>query len=291
MIPEGHKEFVAGIMKRFNVPELPEGEEQMEGLLAWSRERATPQVEVALAHPIKLLVNALGAPPKEIIDKAHAQDVFVAALVGTAHQAKLQVEAGVDIVVASGTEAGGHTGEISTMVLIPEVVEAVHPTPVLAAGGIGRGRQIAAAMALGADGAWTGSIWLTVKEADTNEVVQEKLLEATSRDTVRSRAMTGKRARLLKTAWTDAWDSEESPGTLPMPLQFMLTAEAFQRINKYSAADNPGAKELVWTPVGQIVGSMNNVRSCRDVIFQMVDEYIAAVGGLDETLAIEEPAR
>ena len=291
MIPERHKEFVASIMKKFNVPELPEGEEQMEGLLAWSRERATPQVEVALAHPIKLLVNALGAPPKEIIDKAHARDVFVAALVGTAQQAKYQVEAGVDIVVASGTEAGGHTGEISTLVLIPEVVEAVQPTPVLAAGGIGSGRQIAAALALGADGAWTGSIWLTVKESDTNQVVQEKLLNATSRDTVRSRAMTGKRARLLRTAWTDAWESDDSPGALPMPLQFMLTAEAFQRVNKYSAADNAGAKELIWTPVGQIVGSMNNVRSCRDVIYQMVDEYIAAVGGLDETLAVEETAR
>jgi len=291
MIPEAHKEFVAGIMKKFNIPELPEGEQQMEGLLAWSRERATPQVEVALAHPIKLLVNALGAPPKEIIDKAHAQDVFVAALVGTPHQAKYQVDAGVDIVVASGTEAGGHTGEISTMVLIPQVVAAVHPTPVLAAGGIGSGRQAAAALALGADGVWTGSIWLTVKESDTNEVVQEKLLNATSRDTVRSKAMTGKRARLLKTAWTDAWEGEESPGALPMPLQFMLTAEAFTRMNRYAAAGDAGAKELVFTPVGQIVGSMNNVRSCRDVIFQMVDEYIAAVGTLDETLAVEETAQ
>ncbi|MFQ5471842.1 MAG: nitronate monooxygenase [Dehalococcoidia bacterium] len=291
MIPEEHKKFVDGIMKKFNIPELAQGEEQMHGLLGWSREKATPQVEVALSHPIKLLANALGAPPKEIVDRAHAQNVSVAALVGTPHQAKYQVDAGVDIVVASGTEAGGHTGEISTMVLIPQVVEAVHPTPVLAAGGIGSGRQAAAALALGADGVWTGSIWLAVKESDTSEVVQEKLFNATSRDTVRSRAMTGKRARLLKTPWTDAWESEESPGALPMPLQFMLTAEAFTRINKYAAAGDQGAKELAFTPVGQIVGSMKNRLSCRDMIFQMVDEYIAAVGSLDETLAVEEPAR
>ena len=291
MIPQEHRQFVDGLMERFSVPSLPDDEPEPQGLLAWTHEKARPQVEIALSHPIKLLANALGAPPKDVIDKAHERDVPVAALVGTARQAQQQVEAGVDVIVAQGTEAGGHTGEISTLVLVPEIVDAVHPTPVLAAGGIGRGRQIAAALALGADGAWTGSVWLTVKEADTNPVVVDKLLKASSRDTVRTRSMTGKTARLLRTAWTDAWDSEDSPGALPMPLQYMLTAEALHRIYRYAHVEDAGAKELVGSPVGQIVGSMNSVRSSRDLIFEMVDEYVRAVGRLSKSLPVEEKAQ
>src|SRR5207248_2125108 len=145
--------------------------------------------EVALSHPITLIANALGSPPVDVIDKAHEQGVKVAALAGKAQQAQRHANNGVDIVVAQGYEAGGHTGEVATMVLVPEVVDAVAPTPVLAAGGIACGRQIAAAVALGADGAWTGSIWLTVKESDLPPVLIEKILKATSSDTVRSRAM------------------------------------------------------------------------------------------------------
>ena len=172
------------------------------------------------------------------------------------------------------------------MVLIPEVVDAVRPTPVLAAGGIGSGRQMAAALALGADGVWTGSIWLTVREADTNPVVVDKLLSASSRDTVRSRSWTGKPARLLKTAWTEAWDAEDSPGALPMPLQFMLTAEAMTRMNRYAHVEASRARELVGMPVGQIVGRMNAVRSAHDVIYQMVNDYVEAVKGLADELPV-----
>jgi len=165
-------------------------------------------------------------------------------------------------------------------------VDAVRPTPVLAAGGIGSGRQMAAALALGADGVWTGSIWLTVREADTNPVVVDKLLSASSRDTVRSRSWTGKPARLLKTAWTEAWDAEDSPGALPMPLQFMLTAEAMTRMNRYAHVEGSRARELVGMPVGQIVGRMNAVSSARDVIYQMVNEYVEAVTGLADELPV-----
>src|SRR5207244_4259306 len=172
--------------------------------LAWTHTGARSQVEAALGHPIKLLVNALGTPPRDVVDKVHDRGVLVAALIGTAEHARRQVEAGVDIVIASGNEAGGHTGEIATLVLVPEVVDVVAPTPVLAAGGIGCGRQVAAALALGADGAWTGSIWLASTESDLHPVALQKVLKATSRDTVRSRSLTGKPARQLRTAWTDA---------------------------------------------------------------------------------------
>jgi NAD(P)H-dependent flavin oxidoreductase YrpB (nitropropane dioxygenase family) len=166
------------------------------------------------------------------------------------------------------------------MVLVPEVVDAVGPdTMVLAAGGIGRGRQMAAGLALGADGVWTGSVWLTVEEADTPEASRDRLLAATSRDTVRSRSWTGKPARMLKTAWTDAWESPESPGTLPMPMQFMLISDALRRINR------AGGGDLTTFPVGQIVGTMNHVKPAARVIYEMVEEYIEAMERLGSLTA------
>jgi NAD(P)H-dependent flavin oxidoreductase YrpB (nitropropane dioxygenase family) len=225
---------------------------------------------VSLAHPgVKLLVNALGPPPKEVIDRAHEQGLLVGALVGSKQHAERQVVQGVDIIVAQGTEAGGHTGDVSTMVLVPEVVDAVGPdVPVLAAGGIGTGRQMAAALALGAQGVWTGSIWLTVAEADTNPVAVEKLLAATARDTVRSRSMTGKPARQLRTAWTDAWEQEDAPKTLPMPLQGIVYSQAARRITRV------GQRDLTGFPTGQIIGRVDRVRPARDVIFDLVEEWI-----------------
>jgi len=275
MIPPQHKQFVDDLMKKYEVPDLPEGDQEWHGLLGWVHDTARSQVDVALKHPIKLIANALGTPPKDVLDKVHDAGIRVAALVGTAAQAKTQVEAGTDIIVAQGTEAGGHTGEIATMVLVPEVVDAISPAPVLAAGGIGSGRQMAAAMALGADGVWTGSIWLTVRESDTSEVVVDKLLHAGSRDTVRSRSWTGKPARFLKTAWTEEWDSPDSPGALQMPLQYMLIADAQRRIMR--AKEGTKAAQLAGMPVGQIVGRMNAVRSARDVIYDMVSEYVETV--------------
>ena len=284
MIPQQHRRFVEDVLDRYHVPALPAEADQPLRLLGWTHEGARPQVEIALSHPISLLVNALGPPPKDIVDEAHDHGVKVAALIGSVQQAERQKNQGVDIIVASGYEAGGHTGEVSTMVLVPEVVDAVAPTPVLAAGGIGTGRQMAAAMALGAQGVWTGSIWLTTAESSTSPQVQEKLLAATSRDTVRSRCLTGKPARQLKTAWTQAWDGDESPGTLPMPLQFMLTAEAQNRIAR---SGNP---DLVGSPVGQIVGSMKSVRPVRDVIFDLLDEFVEATQRLDTLIATDPEA-
>jgi NAD(P)H-dependent flavin oxidoreductase YrpB (nitropropane dioxygenase family) len=278
MIPEQHKQYVEEILDRYHVPKLPADEPQPQGLLGWTYGAATTQVEVALSHPIKLLASALGPPSEEVIAMAHDKGVKVAGLVGDVKQALEQVRVGVDIIVAQGTEAGGHTGEVSTFVLVPEIVDAISPVPVLAAGGIGDGRQVAAALALGAQGAWTGSIWLTVAEADTQPLVREKLLKAGSRDTVRSRALTGKPARQLRTAWTDAWDDPKGPGTLPMPLQFMLTAEAQHRIGR---SQNP---ELTGFPVGQIVGRMNSVRTTQDVVYSLVEGAVDTIEKLQSQL-------
>lgn len=191
-------------------------------------------------------------------------------------QAERHVNQGVDVVVAQGGEAGGHTGDVASLALWPDVVDAVAPVPVLAAGGIGTGRQIAAALALGCEGVWTGSIWLTTAESDTGSMAMEKLLAAGARDTVRSRSWTGKPARMLRTEWTEAWEREDSPGTLPMPLQFMLINDAMRRINKFNV------KELTTMPVGQIVGRMNAVRPVRDVMFDLVDEFVESSQKLEK---------
>ncbi|MFV2172480.1 NAD(P)H-dependent flavin oxidoreductase [Actinomadura sp. LOL_016] len=274
MIPAEHRKFLDDLLAEHGVE--PSTETAHRALLGWTDQTARPQVEVALRHPIALLASALGPPPADVVAEAHEKGVKVAGLASNARHARKQTDVGVDIIVAQGTEAGGHTGDVSTMVLIPEVVDAVgEETIVLAAGGIGRGRQMAAGLALGADGVWTGSIWLTVEEADTPERAMPKLLEASSRDTVRSRAWTGKPARFLKTAWTDAWESEDSPGTLPMPMQFMLIADALPRIAR------SGDGELVTFPVGQIVGSMNQVKPASQVVYDLIEEYVESMERLN----------
>jgi NAD(P)H-dependent flavin oxidoreductase YrpB (nitropropane dioxygenase family) len=283
-IPPQHREFADKILEKHGVPKLPEGERPVNQLLGWTVATATPQLKVALQHEkVRLIANALGTPPIEVIDEIHAAGRFVAALCGSAKHAKAHKEAGIDIIIAQGSEGGGHTGEIGSVVLWPEVIDAVAPTPVLAAGGIGSGRQIAAAIAMGAQGVWTGSIWLTVQEADAPPAQLESYLAATSRDTVRSRSFTGKPCRMLRNAWTEAWESPDSPGPLGMPLQFMVTSDAVARGHRY--ADK--AKDVMFNPVGQIVGRMNSVRPVKEVMYELVQEYLEAVERLQRLMPSE----
>ncbi|MCX4911239.1 nitronate monooxygenase family protein [Streptomyces sp. NBC_00878] len=276
MIPEGHRQYVKDTLAKYGVPELAEGEVSGWRITGWMEQVARTQLDVAFDYPIKLLANALGSPPADVIERAHGQNVLVAALAGSARHARKHAEAGIDIVVAQGYEAGGHTGDIASMVLTPEVVEAVHPLPVLSAGGIGSGQQMAAALTLGAQGVWLGSIWLTTTEADMHSrALTRKLLAAGSGDTVRSRALTGKPARQLRTEWTDAWDDPNGPGTLPMPLQGLLVAEAVSRIQRHEV------EPLLGTPVGQIVGRMNSERSVQEVVDDLTRGFEEAVDRLD----------
>lgn len=278
-IPETHTRFLDELMDEYGVPPLPDGFElPREFSVGYEQQRDV--IELAFEHRISLIASALGPPPAWMIEEGRRRGVKVAALAGTVDHARRHVEAGVDIVVAQGTEAGGHTGDISTMVLVPEVVDAVAPVPVLAAGGIASGRQLTAALALGAEGVWTGSVWLTTEEAETHPVVKEKFLKASSRDTVRSRSLTGKPARQLRSAWTEAWEDPKHPDPLPMPLQPRLVRAAQQRIAR-SAHKSEGAAALSNYFVGQVVGSLNHVKSVRAVMEEMAQEYVDTMERLD----------
>jgi NAD(P)H-dependent flavin oxidoreductase YrpB (nitropropane dioxygenase family) len=282
LLPEEHRAFVEDLLARYGITAAAEPRRKPVGGLNISPKGYEPLLEVTFSHNIRLIASALGAPPADLVQRAHDQEVLVAALAGTTEHARRHAAAGVDLIVAQGTEAGGHTGEVATMVLVPEVVDAVAPVPVLAAGGIARGRQIAAALALGAEGVWCGSVWLTTEEAETVPVVKEKFLAATSSDTVRSRSMTGKPARMLRTAWTEEWERPDNPDPLGMPLQTALVTEPQVRINQ--AATHPGsqARELATYFVGQVVGSLDRVRPTRSVVLDMVEEFIDTIGRLQE---------
>ena len=270
LIPAGHRKFVDQTLLRLGVPPLSADEEKRYGVLGWLHSVARAHVEVALGHPVALIANALGSPPDDVIAAAHDHGIAVAALAGKAEHAVRHVARGVDLVVAQGYEAGGHTGEIASMVLIPEVVDAVGgDVPVLAAGGIGSGRQVVAALGLGASAVWTGSIWLTTQEYTLGTGVsglRDALLAATSSDTVRSRIYSGKPARLLRNRWTQAWAEPGAPEPLPMPLQNLLVSEAHQRLMR------SGQPDVVPMPVGQIVGRMNEVRPVAEVMAALVTE-------------------
>ncbi|GAA0322960.1 nitronate monooxygenase family protein [Actinoallomurus spadix] len=284
-VPPEHWRFLSGLFEKYGVPApSPEalGDPRVDGVgRQVTQQGATELIDVALAHPIRLIASALGPPPPVMVERARAAGVPVAALVGTVEHARRQVAAGADLIVAQGGEAGGHTGEISTMVLVPEVVDAVAPLPVLAAGGIATGRQMAAALALGASGVWCGSVWLTTEEAETLPAVKAKMLAATSRDTVRSRSRTGKPARQLRSAWTEEWDSPASPGPLPMPLQMIVAEGAMAPIGKAAEAGNEGARQLANYFVGQVVGLMNTVKPARQVVYDMIEEFADALERLN----------
>ncbi len=278
-IPDEHRRFLDDLLERHEVPPLA-ADAKVGDEFSVGADSQREVIELVFEYDIKLIASALGPPPEWMVSMGREKGVKVAALAGTVEHARRHAEAGADIIIAQGYEAGGHTGEIATMVLVPEVVDAVAPLPVLAAGGIGSGRQITASLALGAEGVWIGSLWLTTEEAETHPVVKEKFLAASSRDTIRSRSLTGKPARQLRSAWTDAWEDPANPDPLPMPLQPRLVREAQARI-KRTAHKVPGAAQLDNYFVGQIVGSMNHVKSVRTVMEELAVEYADTMERLD----------
>lgn len=275
MVPEEHINFAQKLLADAGVPEWPDGTNTM-GLMGWTEATATPLLEEALTRPqCKMIANALGTPPADKIKMVQDSGRLIGALCGKVKQAVAHKEAGLDFVIAQGGEGGGHTGDVGSVVLWPQIVDALGDTPMLAAGGIGNGRQIAAAMAMGAAGVWTGSLWLTVEEAHTQPAQKASLLEATSEDTIRSRSWTGKTCRMLKNEWTEAWERPDTPDPLGMPLQGMVTSDGMRRTSTY--ADVGECQKVAFNPCGQVIGQINEIESCRQVVFRLLDEYVDAV--------------
>ncbi|MDB5368966.1 MAG: nitronate monooxygenase [Roseomonas sp.] len=277
LIPDAQRKFLDGLLEEAGVPPLPDDErarvrqELAEGRGGMTPDGARRLLAVALRHPgVKLVVSALGAPPPDVVALLREKGVMIGALCGKASHAKRHREAGVEVIIAQGTEAGGHTGEISTLVLVPQIVEASEGIPVLAAGGITRGSQIAAALAMGAEGVWCGSVWLGTRESELTPFEKEAIFAAKAEDAVRRRARTGKPVRMLRSTLSEAWEKPGAPPYLPTPLQGILYNEAHARVVR------AGRRDLYSFPVGQAVGTMNEETSVREVMLRMQTEYLAA---------------
>jgi NAD(P)H-dependent flavin oxidoreductase YrpB (nitropropane dioxygenase family) len=278
MVPKGHLDFARNLLVDHGVPLGDASEDNSLKLLGWTEATATPQVDIALEHPnMVLIANALGTPPRDMIDRIHDAGRKVAALCGSPSQALRHADADVDIIIAQGGEGGGHCGEVGSIVLWPQVVAAVAPRPVLAAGGIGSGQQIAAALAMGCQGAWSGSQWLMVEEADNTPVQQQAYIEAGSRDTVRSRSFTGKPCRMLRNDWTEAWENPANPQPLGMPLQYMVSGMAVAATHRWPDQ----TVDVAFNPVGQVVGQFAKVEKTAAVIERWVNEYLEATANLN----------
>lgn len=284
MVPNEHLALAEKLLKEHGVPPWPEtGRPKIFG---WTRQTVMPCLEEALTRPkCRLIANALGTPPADIIRQVKDSGRLIGALCGKSKQAIQHRDAGLDFVVAQGTEGGGHTGEIGSMVLWPDIIDSVSPLPVLAAGGIGNGRQMLAAMAMGAAGVWTGSLWLTVEEAHAQPAQKESFLKAGVDDTVRTKAWTGKPARVLRNHWTDSWDDRDTLQPLPMPLHGLVTADAMRRTETYAGAGR--TQDVAMNICGQVIGQINQVESCKSVVYRLIDEYLAALEQVTSLSAIE----
>ncbi|MGE5596134.1 MAG: NAD(P)H-dependent flavin oxidoreductase [Hyphomicrobiales bacterium] len=270
-LPSEHRAFVDHLYQKYSVgrPTKPGSRSRF----VRSEEMARRQVEVVLASDVDILALGIGTP-KEVVEQAKAAGKKVISLVGSPRNARYAIDAGVDIIVAQGYDAGGHTGQIGTFSLVPSIVEMAGDIPVLAAGGVATGRHIAGALALGAQGVWVGTAWLTTKENHTHPTILSKLLQAKHEDTVISRADSGKTLRQIRTAWSEEWSQPEAPAPLRMPYQDILVGDLLGAIDEYQV------EPLMHTPAGQGIGYLNAPTTVAEIYARWVREAEEALAHL-----------
>jgi NAD(P)H-dependent flavin oxidoreductase YrpB (nitropropane dioxygenase family) len=251
-----HWRFVQSLYEKFDLPRRPLDKA---GLL--SNEFIRAQVEVVLEARVPVFVAGLGDASWVIKDR-RAREMKTIGLAGSVRNALRQKEAGVAAVIAQGYEAGGHTGTVANFALIPQVVDAVAPLPVLGAGAISERRGVAAALALGAQGVWVGTAFLFAEEADIPETHRRQLEAARSEDLVISRAYTGKTARTFKNLVMQAW-SDSGLDPLPAPYQWVLMDDFV------AAAEAADRQELVNLPAGQGAGMLEQRRPAREIVAEL----------------------
>ena len=278
MIPQAHRDFAAKLLEDHGVPELPGSDGPR--LLSWNEAMASVLVDIAIERPnCRLIANALGTPPAAIVKRIQDSGRLVGALCGRIKQVKAHKEAGLDFIIAQGGEGGGHTGDVGSIVFWPQAVAAAGDTPVLAAGGIGSGQQMLAAMAMGVQGVWTGSLWLAVDEAHAQPAQKQSYFDASSEDTVRSTSWTGKPCRMLKNDWTEAWAADDAPDSLGMPLQGLVSIDAISRTGHYAGVAQ--TQKVAFNPVGQVVGQINEVETSRNLVMRLLNEYVDTLAYLN----------
>ena len=265
-IPAEQREFTNDIKKRYELPE-PKREPELYELGWMTQDVPRKQLEVVLDEKVAVLASGLGSPVF-ILEAAHARGMQVWGLIGKPRQAKRELEAGVDAIIAQGIDAAGHTGTIGTFSIVPEIVAIAGDKPVIAAGGITTGRHLAGAIALGAAGVWTGTLWLACRESDREMVIKEMIINAGVTDTRHSACISGFTMRTLNSKWHEEWARPDAPKPAPAPFQLLLFAEI-----KQSAMDW-GIEPFMTEAAGQGVGFIDSMKPARQIVFDMVDEAI-----------------
>ena len=271
-IPESHRKFVRAIKEKYSVPD-PKGSIDLHQWGGLNQEMARAQLDVLLDERVPVIASGLGSPAF-ILDRAHQLGIKVFGLVGKTRQAKRQLEAGVDVVIAQGYDAAGHTGAMGTFSIVPEVVSIAGDTPIIAAGGVTTGRHLAAALCLGAAGVWTGTLWLASRESDVDMIIKERLLAATAEETHYSKCISGMTMRVLECPWTEEWSKPEAPPPLAPPYQMLLSSDYIQGANDNRRGD------LMTEAAGQGVGFIKTMKPARQIVFDMVEEALDALESL-----------
>ena len=270
-LPERHKAFVKGLYEKYEVP--PPKRRGMRTRFLRSNEIARAQMDAVVASDVELVALGIGAPA-DFVERCKRAGKTIVALVGSPKHARRAIDAGADLLVAQGHDSAAHTGPIGTFSLVPQVVALAGDVPVLAAGGVMTGRHVAAALAMGAQGVWTGSLWLATEEYAIHPILLKKLIAAGSEDTVVTRSESGKTFRQLRSAWSDEWSAPDAPRPLAMPYQDMLVGDLL------GAIDDHEIEPLMHYAVGQGVAWIRGRERVADAYARLLDETRAALAPL-----------
>ena len=256
-------DFVDGLFKRFNVPAATHG--NFFSQYVRSQSLFEEQMDAVVASDVEVFAAGVGTP-LDVIARAKAAGKYTMALIGTPKHAQKAMAAGVDALVAQGYDAGGHTGHIGTLSLIPQIVSCAKGLPVLAAGGIGSGSQIVASLAMGAQAAWLGTVWLGTQEHQLPKSLTDKLIQAGSEDTVITKAHSGKPCRVIQTDFSRAWSEKGAPAPLDMPYQQALIGQLLAAVEEHDIAP------LVYEAAGQSVAWIDEIQPVSAVMARLVAE-------------------
>lgn len=264
-LPAGHVEFVQGLREQFGVK--PPVKPSFFTTQVRSEALFNEQIEAVLASNCRGVATAIGLRA-DLIDRAKACGKLTFSLVGSVRHARKAIDMGVEVLVAQGYDAGGHTGPVGTLSLLPQIIAVAGDRPVLAAGGIGTGEQVLGTIAMGAQGAWLGTLWMAARENHTPAALLKRLVASSSEDTLITRAHSGKPCRVVRSDWIDAWQQPDAPPPLGMPLQQVLTGDVFSSIHEHDDA------RLIYEAAGQSVFAIEGETT-------VAEQMAALLGGME----------